>query len=340
MDDPFEDDGPDAAAAGDDARPAASDEAPEPGSGKLDDALDAFEEAAFEALEGAGDLGSEPGSGAAPEGESGADAPSVKGRRRRSAKKGAARRRVAVRVVLGVLAVALAAAAVASSLFSWNRWFRFDDAADLQGQWAIADGQGSISIDGESIHLTDFEAYGYTVDADSKTLTFTFSDLSGSARYRFSADRTQLAIQDGTFSFSDTLADDIAWAWGRFVSSLTGSEGAGPSFGEGSLVLTRIGPAESAGQSGEEPSEDASYQLNPEGSSDGAASDASEGEAPATGADDAAGSGGSAPEDGSASPGEGSDEGESAGEQAAEEALSLSGSGSVGGNAVKPEDLL
>lgn len=325
VDDPFEDE---PAAEVRDAQPsmsAAPAEAAAPAGG-IGDALDAFEEAAFEALEGAAGSGSAAEGG--PDGEEGSEPASPKGRRR-SAKKGAARRRAAVRVAVGVAAVVLAAAVVASAAFSWNRWLRFDDAADLQGQWAIADGQGSASIDGESIHLTDFEAYAYEADTGAKTLAFTFGDLSGSARYRFSADRTQLAIQDGAFSFTDTLADDIAWTWGQLVASLTGAQAAGPSFGEGSLVLTRIGSVEPADQSGEEPSE-GSFEL-------GDADEPADGSAADGGAD----AGDAASDDGASPSEEAAGEGEPDAGQAAEEALSLGGgSGVAGGNAVKPEDLL
>lgn len=130
-------------------------------------------------------------------------------------------------------------------LFSWERWWRYDDASSIQGQWTVEGGSVPVSIDGESIHLTDKESYGYAMDQSAKTLSFTFGDMSGQARYRFSADRTQLAIQDGEYGFWETLASDIAWSWSCLIATVTGQPQPSPSFGEGSIVLVDTAAATS-----------------------------------------------------------------------------------------------
>lgn len=227
--------------------------------------------------------------------------------------------------------------AVAASLFAWDRWARYDDAADFQGEWHVADSANTVTIDGESIHLTDKEAYAYTMDAGVKTLTFTFGDLSGQARYRFSADRTQVAIQDGEFGAMDTLASDIAWAWSCLIGTITGQSSASPSLGEGSLVLTRE-PSLPA----EQPAEDAEGAA---GSAEpGEQQDASD-ESPAEdqpaeepSSDDQEAEQQAAEEQAAA---EAAEEEKRQEELHIQEALTQSGeSGSVGSNALAPEDLM
>lgn len=226
--------------------------------------------------------------------------------------------------------------AVAVSLFAWDRWARYDDAADFQGEWHVADSANTVTIDGESIHLTDKEAYAYTMDAGAKTLTFTFSDLSGQARYRFSADRTQVAIQDGEFGTMDTLASDIAWAWSCLIGTIIGQPSASPSLGEGSLVLTREPSL---------PAEDAEDAEGADGSAEpGEQQDASD-ESPAEdqpaeepSSDDQEAEQQAAEEQAAA---EAAEEEKRQEELHIQEALTQSGeSGSVGSNALAPEDLM
>lgn len=146
------------------------------------------------------------------------------------------KRKVAIVVICSVAALLV----VFIAALSWNRWFRYDDVADFQGEWIVQGGTDSITIDSGLIHLTDKDAYGYSLDATAKTIRFTFSDLSGDARYRFSADRSEIALQDGVFGSVDTFFDDLAWMLGGIGSSLMGNEQASPSFGDGSTVLVRV----------------------------------------------------------------------------------------------------
>ena len=143
-------------------------------------------------------------------------------------------------VVLGVvvaLVVALAAA------FSVWRWALCDDAGDFTGTWYMAGSEVPLQIEDGSIRLADDVAYAYQLDASGKTLSFTFGNLSGEARYRFSLDRQQLAIQDG--GQPDALLDDAGWTIGALVKMAQG-ESASPAFADGETLLLTREPAAAA----------------------------------------------------------------------------------------------
>ena len=107
-----------------------------------------------------------------------------------------------LRVAIGLL---VAAVLVVVAAFSWNRWLRFDDAADFQGNWQASGQAAVVVIDGKQMHLTDEVAYDYTLDTWAKTIDFSFGKLSGSGTYRFSDDRRTLTIIEG--GNSDLLRD-------------------------------------------------------------------------------------------------------------------------------------
>ena len=96
-----------------------------------------------------------------------------------------------MRIVLILLAVLL----VAAGIFAWNRWFRFDDAADLQGVW-VDEAGAQLALDGSRMLLGDSVVYDYTVDAATKTITYEFNGAVGYSAYRFSDDRSTLALRD------------------------------------------------------------------------------------------------------------------------------------------------
>lgn len=125
---------------------------------------------------------------------------------------------VAVSTVAFVVAV-LAALAVG---FSWLRWFSADDAADLQGTWYLSGTATPIVITEDRIQLTDDVSYHYTVDTADKTIQFTFGNLTGGGCYRFSLDRGQLALIDGSFTGSDTLNADLGWTIQALWENLQG----------------------------------------------------------------------------------------------------------------------
>lgn len=225
-------------------------------------------------------------------------------------------------VVVAIVALAVAVAV----FFAWDRWLRYDDAADFQGTWLVEGTPGSVVIDGQEIHLNESDALSYTLDTSAKTVALSFSDLSGTSRYRFSPDRTQLVIQDGEYGFFDTLGSDIAWCWASFFATITGQPQPGLSFGEGSLVLTLEGSrpvaettepaddqeASQEGQQSEQPAEQQPTEQQP--------ADQQPDEQPA----------------------EQPEQQQSDNSAAIEEAMNESkeNQGQVGSNALRPEDLL
>ena len=147
--------------------------------------------------------------------------------------------------VVAVL-VAIAVVVVTVGSFSWGRWLRYDDVADFQGAWYANGTTSLVTVDGQEIHLTSDVAYGYTLDTGAKTITFTFGDLQGQGRYRFSADRSELVITDGDgFSFWGNLFSDIGWQFGQLITGLQGKEAPREEVVDGVTVLDRT-PGEGA----------------------------------------------------------------------------------------------
>ena len=105
--------------------------------------------------------------------------------------------------------------------FSWDRWLRYDDAAEFQGEWQTHGTTAVVVIDGETIKLTEDVSWSYKLDTDAKTISYTFGNMEGSGRYRFSLDRSQLVISDGSgYTWLSTLADDIAWQFDQLVRAI------------------------------------------------------------------------------------------------------------------------
>lgn len=110
-------------------------------------------------------------------------------------------------VAVGGIFLALFAVALT---FSWNRWGRFDDAADFQGEWRVHGSTAVIVVDGAFIKLTPEVFYSYELDTRAKTVSFTLGNMKGQGHYRFSPDRSQLFIADGSnFSWVSTALDDV-----------------------------------------------------------------------------------------------------------------------------------
>lgn len=143
-----------------------------------------------------------------------------------------------VALVLSLVLVGLVAAVVAG--FSWLRWFSADDAADIQGTWYLAGTSTPIEITEDRINLTKDVSYRYALDTGDKTIAFTFTNLAGSGCYRFSLDRNQLALIDGSFTGGDTLGRDIGWTLEALVKKLQGETLApGEAGTEGLTLLSR-----------------------------------------------------------------------------------------------------
>lgn len=112
-------------------------------------------------------------------------------------------------IITGSLVV-LVLVTLISGVFAWNRWWRFDDVQDIQGEWVVQGSSVSVFFTNDKILLTNKLPYDYKIDPVAKTLTFSFGKFQGSGRYMFRHNRTQLVILDGaTFSPVTTLRDDI-----------------------------------------------------------------------------------------------------------------------------------
>ena len=147
------------------------------------------------------------------------DAAPEKRESRRGAQPTPRKRRWPLIVVGTLLAIVL----LVVGIFSWDRWLRYDDAAEFQGEWQTHGTTAVVVIDGETIKLAEDVAYAYTLDTGAKTITFKFGNMEGAGRYRFSLDRSQLVITDGDgYSWFSTLTDDIAWQFDQLVRAIQG----------------------------------------------------------------------------------------------------------------------
>lgn len=124
-------------------------------------------------------------------------------------------------------------------LFAWNRWFRFDDVSDFQGQWYVVGTDVPIAIDGESIRFDEKTVYEYALDPDVKTVEFSLAKYRGLGHYWFSDDRKFLVIADGDeFTKWGTAFEDLARDIGNVFISITGNEIVYPG-GDGVISLCR-----------------------------------------------------------------------------------------------------
>ena len=104
-------------------------------------------------------------------------------------------RRTSRHIGLRVALVLFVLLALVAALFAWNRWFRYDDAADLQGVWRDQAG-AQLAFDGSRMLIGDSVVYDYTVDAAAKTISYDFNGTQGCSAYCFSGDRSMLALRD------------------------------------------------------------------------------------------------------------------------------------------------
>ena len=101
------------------------------------------------------------------------------------------------RVALGIIVALLAALLVGMGLFCWQKWMRFDDAADIQGVWKVQSTGDTIVFNGRDLKLTKGISYEYRLDEQEKTITYSFGEYAGGGHYYFSGDRQVLIIIDG-----------------------------------------------------------------------------------------------------------------------------------------------
>ena len=101
-----------------------------------------------------------------------------------------------LKIVAACLAAVLVACAAVAAFWAWDTWLRFDDSADIQGEWLTANGTALVVIDAEEIHMPDSVDFKYTLDTNDKTISYTFVDLAGGGSYEFSRDRATLTITE------------------------------------------------------------------------------------------------------------------------------------------------
>ncbi|MDY3128955.1 MAG: hypothetical protein SOW20_02880 [Berryella intestinalis] len=144
-----------------------------------------------------------------------------------------------LRMTLAVVALLCAVLIALSAAFCWNRWWRYDDAADFKGLWFVEGTDVPVAIDETTIKLTDDVSYTYEIDAGAKTISFDFGNMKGSGRYYFSDDRRELVVIDGEgYTASSTLMQDVGRAFASLQARIAGREPETPS-GEGVSVFAR-----------------------------------------------------------------------------------------------------
>ena len=175
----------------------------------------------------------------------------------------------AKRIAIAIVAILVISAVALASYLAWDRWGRYDDASDIQGQWYVDGTATSIVIDGQTMQLADDVAYNYEIDPQEKTIRFWFGSWEGAGRYRFSDDRQRLLIIDGQYSGVGNLFDDLFVSFDAMatvgsqrpavasqsesaaaVNSGSSAEASGS--GEGQQATDQVvSPAQEAGQSSE-----------------------------------------------------------------------------------------
>lgn len=127
--------------------------------------------------------------------------------------------RIALSVAIGVFA----AFVVACVALAVDRWWVHDDAQDIQGTWYIYDTEVAVPIGPDTIGISEDAVYEYTIDTQAKTVTYSIGNLTGTSHYRFSSDRSQIAlIEDGKKVFTATLFDDISWWFTSLANAISG----------------------------------------------------------------------------------------------------------------------
>lgn len=156
----------------------------------------------------------------------------------------ASKRRTIIIVVVALVAIALVAAI---AVFGWNRWGRYDDQADIKGQWFVAGTSVPVTIDDNNIVLTDEVSYAYTIDQNEKTIRYTFGQTEGQGRYWFTDDRKYLVITDGDeYTSASTAVEDLVRTFRDLGTVVSGDTLKLPE-GKGIIAFSRV--AEKASRS-------------------------------------------------------------------------------------------
>ena len=134
-------------------------------------------------------------------------------------------------MVLVVVAVVVA--------FSCWRWTFANDAQDIQGTWYIAGTQKTVDVTADGIKLADDVTYSYAIDEGAKTLSLSFGNMEGEARYRFSLDKQTQAVRDGATTRGNSLSVDLSWTISSPGRAIHGQHASPELSGDSTMVLTR-----------------------------------------------------------------------------------------------------
>ncbi len=96
-----------------------------------------------------------------------------------------------------IVAAVLSAAAVVVCLVALAGCSQSADIKDIQGVWKIQGTDPTVTVvftDSEWKLASDIDPYQYTLDTNSKTITFKNDVEEGTATYEFSEDRQQLSL--------------------------------------------------------------------------------------------------------------------------------------------------
>ena len=182
-----------------------------------------------------------------------------------------------LKIVATCLAAVLVACAAVAAFWAWDTWLRFDDSADIQGEWLTANGTALVVIDAEEIHMPDSVDFKYTLDTNNKTISYTFVDLAGGGSYEFSRDRATLTITES--DGSQTVFQKYSDSTDGQPRMLSADEAAAlMNAGQGQEDATAQGSGDSGeavgGASTETPSEAAGDSAAQTEATDGSASSA------------------------------------------------------------------
>ncbi len=154
------------------------------------------------------------------------------------------RRRRIRRAIIGVLVALVLLFGGLLIAFGIFRWYTYDDAADIQGTWYHEGTTMPVTITEDEIKLTDEVAYKYELDPEAKTITFRFGNMEGGGRYRFSLDRSEVAIADGAFDGGQNFVDDALWTASSLFRKIFFAEDTAVSEGgEGISVFSKESPS-------------------------------------------------------------------------------------------------
>lgn len=142
--------------------------------------------------------------------------------------------------------MALVVVAIVVAFSCW-RWTFANDAQDIQGTWYIAGTQKTVDVTADGIKLADDVTYSYTIDEGAKTLSLSFGNMEGEARYRFSLDRQTLALRDGEITWGNSLSEDISWTIAALGRAIQGEQASPELSGDSTMVLTRTPQDSSSG---------------------------------------------------------------------------------------------